>query len=154
MTAKELGNNGPYHNTYIDVLGTTGSQAFINFTSGEILNTEKFTTDTYAYTDIEGNNQQYQVNYSSFTLITTFGCTSVGEFPSTAVTLPTSVSVPGQEAIHCRMRFHTARQRLTLLDGSPKSPIRLEVRRRMLTPARTGTEVLAESTANTMLSHN
>jgi RHS repeat-associated protein len=80
---------------YTDPWATSASAPFMIFTPGEIGNTEKFGQDKYAYTDAGGNTQQYLVNYSTFTLITTFACPVISDFPATSVTLPTSISIPG-----------------------------------------------------------
>ncbi|GEM_PF-2370220 len=74
--------------TYTDTLNATPIVATINY-SNESLG------DTYKYTDVNGNTQQYAVSYSSFSSLgTAFGCTGVTEWSSGSLYLPTQITRP------------------------------------------------------------
>ena len=97
VSASAAYSSANYTTTYTDPLGTTGSQSYLVVTPDTSTppNTLWY---QYSYTDEGGNTQQYQVNYSLFTLATAFKCTNVIDIkgdPNFPITLPTSVSIPG-----------------------------------------------------------
>jgi RHS repeat-associated protein len=93
VTAQYSSDQNSVTTTYTDPLETTGSQAFLVL-KPQITTPPNVTLDKYTYTDAGGNTQLYQVNYGSFTLITTFGCSQVSDIIARSITLPTSITMP------------------------------------------------------------
>ena len=51
-------------------------------------------TQTYTYTDTNGNPQAVQVNYHTYTVQTAFGCSGIGEYGPTPTSLVNSIVYP------------------------------------------------------------
>ena len=49
---------------------------------------------TYTYKDTGGTSRAYTVNYSTYTVQTNFGCSSVTDYPATSISLVSSITLP------------------------------------------------------------
>src|ERR1700678_341445 len=77
--------------TYTDTLGATALTLTSNISSGS--------SSEYQYTDASGNTQTFQLNYSSYTQQTVFGCNNsagspVSDIQPTSVYLPSTITTP------------------------------------------------------------
>jgi RHS repeat-associated protein len=90
MSAASSFNSGETQSTtaYTDTLGEVAMTYTTSFGA------ETGEPDTYTYTDVNGNTQTFQVNYSSYTLQTAFGCTGVAEEGPIQKWLPSSINTP------------------------------------------------------------
>jgi hypothetical protein len=49
---------------------------------------------TFTYTAFSGGNASYTMNYSSYNAWTNFGCSGIGEYQATSVSLVSSITLP------------------------------------------------------------
>jgi RHS repeat-associated protein len=84
-----LWSSGNYNDTLIPS-GTPYALSVANWVLG---NQAPPTPDTYQYTDTNGNTQTVQVNYSSYTVKTNFGCPGITDLGPSSY-LPSSINVP------------------------------------------------------------
>ncbi|MGO9865346.1 MAG: RHS repeat-associated core domain-containing protein [Terriglobales bacterium] len=73
----------------------TGSNGIYTDTLGQTALTITGTAPTYLqYTAPNGNPAKWTINYSSFNILTNFGCSNAAEYTKNGVELPTSISLP------------------------------------------------------------
>jgi RHS repeat-associated protein len=73
-----------------------GAGHFIDTTGNTVLTVagEAPNTQTYTYTDTNGNPQEVQVTYNTYTVQTSFGCSGIGEYGPTPTSLVNSIIYP------------------------------------------------------------
>lgn len=78
-----------------DTLVPSGTPYALSVASWYLGNSTPPSPDTYQYTDANGNPQTVQVNYSSYTVKTNFGCPGEIDLSGASEYLPSSIDVPG-----------------------------------------------------------